>query len=403
MAPADRLQNVCAACHKPLLVVHDLTAVGVEFSPRHLRRRPLRSLWRFWDVLPIGDPTSAISLGEGSTPLLRCKPHGPFAGFDALYVKDESQNPTGSFKARGMSVAVTRALALGAPALVLPSAGNAGGAAAAYAARAGLPCHVFMPVDTPTANIVETVDAGASVWLVRGLIDECGAIARATAERHGWFDVSTLKEPFRLEGKKTMGYELALDLADTEGVDGVSLPDVIVYPAGGGTGLIGMWKAFEEMETLGWFEAHEKPRLVLVQAEGCCPIVRAFEHGDDQAKPFPGAATVASGLRVPSAIGDFLMLRAVRESGGTAVAVTDDELLEGARELASFQGISACPEGGAAWKATQKLFRSGWLQPSDRVVVFNTASGSKYVDPSRRPRLPVLDPSDPSTIDLVLS
>jgi threonine synthase len=393
---------VCESCQKPLFVLYELAAVGVDFLPRYLRRRSLRSLWRFWDVLPIADPMGAISLGEGLTPLVPCRRTGPFARFERLYVKDESLNPTGSFKARGMSVAITRALAMGTREVALPSAGNAGGAAAAYAARAGLRCHVFMPVDTPRANIVEAHEAGAKVTLVRGLISDCGTIVRAASERYGWFDLSTLKEPFRLEGKKTMAYELALDLADTEqDSEGVSLPDVILYPTGGGTGLIGMWKAFDEMIDLGWIRAGDRPRMVAVQAEGCAPIVRAYERGDDTAKPVPEATTVASGLRVPAAIGDFLMLRAIRESGGTAVTVTDEELLSGARDLARHQGIHACPEGGATWRAAEKLLDAGWLQASDRVVLFNTGTGLKYLETVRLPDLPVLDPSDPNVIDRV--
>ena len=259
-----------------------------------------------------------------------------------LYVKDEALNPTGSFKSRGMSAAITRAKALGAKVVALPSAGNAAGAATYYAARAGMKCYLFMPEDTPPANITESVVGGANVYLVNGLISDCGKLVRQGVERFGWFDLSTLKEPFRIEGKKTMGYELAFDLADARGTAELQLPDVIFYPTGGGTGLIGMWKAFDEMERLGWIGS-ERPRMVSVQAENCAPIVKAFQEGADHAEMFPNASTVAAGLRVPAAIGDFLMLDALRKSHGTAVAVSDADLLDGVKQLSREQGIYACP------------------------------------------------------------
>jgi threonine synthase len=371
-----------------------------SFSPAHVRQRALRSLWRFHEVLPVDGPQEAVSLGEGLTPLVACRPRGPFAAFRNLWIKDEALNPTGSFKARGMSVAVTRAAALGVKTIALPSAGNAAGAAAAYAAQGGLRCVLFMPFDTPPANIVESVVGGAHVFLVDGLISDCGKIVRQCCERWGWFDLSTLKEPFRLEGKKTMGYELAFDMAAVRGTEKLQLPNVILYPTGGGTGLIGMWKAFDEMEQLGWIGS-ERPRMVVVQVDTCAPIVRAYQQGAEHATLFANAATVASGLRVPAAVGDFLMLRAVRASQGTCLTVTDAELLAGVRELARYQGNYACPEGGAVWAAAKKLVASGWMQPTDAIVLFNTGSGLKYNELFPPGKLPVLDPSDAGCVDRV--
>jgi threonine synthase len=288
------------------------------------------------------------------------------------------------------------AKALGAEALALPSAGNAAGAATYYAAKAGLPCYLFVPEDTPPANIIESVVGGAHVYLVNGLISDCGRLVRQGCDRFGWFDLSTLKEPFRVEGKKTMGYELAFDLADSDGR--LQLPDVIFYPTGGGTGLIGMWKAFNEMERLGWIGS-ERPRMVAVQAEGCCPIVNAFHKGADHAPLFENARTCASGLRVPAAVGDFLMLDALRKSHGTAVSVSDRELLEGVEELARWQGVYACPEAGAVWKAAQKLLEDRWLDEGERIVLFNTGTGLKYNHLFEFPDLPQIDHTDPNALD----
>lgn len=396
----NRLQNLCTSCQKPLLVDYDIDSLKSRFTPEHVRRRPIRSMWRFWDVLPVDDPRDAVSLGEGHTPLIRCQRRGAFEPFENLFVKDEAFNPTGSFKARGMSAAVTRAAALGVKTIALPSAGNAAGAATYYAAQAGLKCVLFMPEDTPPANIVEAVVGGAQVYLVNGLISDCGKLVRNGCERFGWFDLSTLKEPFRIEGKKTMGYELAFDIADAFGHHELQLPDVIFYPTGGGTGLIGMWKAFREMQQLGWIGS-ERPRMVVVQAEGCAPIARAFENGADEAELFANAATVASGLRVPAAIGDFLMLNVLRESAGTAVTVSDKELLDGVREVSCQQGIYICPETGAVWKATQKLLEQGWLRASERIVLFNTGSGLKYNHLFPVGDLPVLNHTDPNCLDHV--
>jgi threonine synthase len=366
----DRLVNLCT-CGKPLLARYDL-ARAAESIRREMLPGRVASLWRYAELLPAPDAQSVVTLGEGWTPLLDAPRLGAKIGLSRLYFKDEALNPTGSFKARGMSTAVTMARLLGARALAVPSAGNAAGALAAYAARAGLTSHIFMPADTPLANRVECEYAGASVTLVDGLITKCGAIVAERRQAEGWFDVSTLKEPYRLEGKKTMGYEIAEQF-------GWELPDVVLYPTGGGTGLIGMWKAFDEMEQMGWIGA-KRPRIISVQAEGCAPIVRAFERGADTAEEFPNAHTVASGLRVPKAIGDFLMLAAIRASGGTAVAVSDEALVDGVRLAASTEGIFAAPEGGACVAALLELVSRGDIDRDERVVVFNTGTGAKYLE-----------------------
>jgi threonine synthase len=368
---AAKVQNVCTHCGKPLLARYDLKAAAETLTIESLRARR-GDLWRYAEVLPVADVGNIVSLGEGSTPLVPAPRLGAELGCDALYIKDESGNPTQSFKARGMAVAVSRAKELGVSRLAAPSAGNAAGALAAYAARANIEAYLFMPRDTPRANVIETTFTGAHVRLVEGLITDCGAEVARGKDAEGWFDVSTLKEPYRVEGKKTLGYELAEQL-------GWILPDVIVYPTGGGTGLIGMWKAFAEMEQLGWI-GPERPRMVSVQADGCAPIVTAFESGARFADEFPNAATIASGLRVPKAIGDFLILDALRESDGTAVAVSDAELIRGARDIARLEGIFACPEGGACVPAVRRLVASGAINSADRVVIFNTAAGVKYLD-----------------------
>lgn len=364
-----RLWNLCPGCGKPLLARYDLDAARKKISLDDLSGRP-HSLWRFPELLPIEDPANQVSLGESFTPLFHAVRLGAELGFESLFVKDEGLNPTTSFKARGMAVAVSRAKELGARVLSVPSAGNAAGAMSAYAAKAGLEAHVFMPVDVPAPFVSECRALGAHVTLVEGLITDCGRQAAENVARYGWFDLSTLKEPYRLEGKKTMGYELAEQL-------GWTLPDVIVYPTGGGTGLVGMWKAFDEMERMGWI-GPARPRMVTVQPEGCAPVVRAFEDGEEFAKPWEGAVTVADGLRVPAAVGDFLMLRALRESGGTAVAVPDAEMLEGAGLMGRTEGIFAAPEGGATVAAFRRLRNRGWITDGERVVLFNTGSGHKY-------------------------
>jgi threonine synthase len=396
----NRLQNLCTECQKPLLAHYDLESIKGTFTPDAVRKRPIRSMWRFHDVLPVDDPRDAVSLGEGLTPLLRAIPRGPFEAFQNLFIKDEAFNATGSFKARGMSAAITRAKSLGVSKVALPSAGNAAGAATYYSARAGMTCSLFMPHDTPPANVIESVVGGASVYLVNGLISDCGKLVKQGTDQFGWFDLSTLKEPFRIEGKKTMGYELAFDMADEYGSQELRLPDVILYPTGGGTGLIGMWKAFDEMERLGWIGS-ERPRMVVVQAENCAPIVNAFNAGDEHAPLFENASTVAAGLRVPVAVGDFLMIRALKASQGTAVAITDADLLDGVRELSVHQGVYACPEGGAVWKAAQNLLESGWIKPDENVVLFNTGSGLKYNHLFEKLELPTLDHTDPTCLDSI--
>jgi threonine synthase len=367
----SRLQNLCTACQKPLFPIYDLAAVGRALTRDSLATRE-KSLWRYREVLPLPPNVEPISLGEGGTPLLRAARFGGELELSNLWVKDEAQNPTQSFKARGMAVAVSMAKHLGATKLAVPTAGNAGGALAAYAARAGLEAHIFMPRDTPRANIIECRELGANVVLIDGLITDCGAeIARRKAAE-GWFDMSTLKEPYRVEGKKTLGYELA------EQFDWV-LPDVILYPTGGGTGLIGMWKAFDEMETLGWIGS-ARPRMFSVQASGCAPIVRAFEAGEATAAEFPDAHTCASGLRVPKAVGDFLMLKILRESKGGAVSVDDEEMIRVTREVGSAEGLFVAPEGAACFAALRKLLAAEKIAPEERIVIFNTGSGIKYLD-----------------------
>ena len=368
---ARRLLNLCTECGKPLLVRYDLEQAARSLTKESLLGRRA-DLWRYREVLPVDADENIVSLGEGWTPLLHARALGEQLGFRELYIKDESQNPTQSFKARGMAAAVSMAKELGAQKLAVPSAGNAAGALAAYAARAGLEAFIFMPKDTPRANVIECEQTGAQVTLMDGLITDCGAEVARRKDAEGWFDVSTLKEPYRVEGKKTLGYELAEQL-DWE------LPDVIIYPTGGGTGLIGMWKAFDEMEQMGWIGS-KRPKMVTVQAAGCAPIVRAFEAGKRFADEFPNAQTTASGLRVPRAIGDFLILDAIRASGGTAVAVTDEQLITATREIGAAEGVFCAPEGAACLPALRKLVEAEQVGRDERVVLFNTGAGVKYLE-----------------------
>ncbi|MGD9590178.1 MAG: threonine synthase [Pyrinomonadaceae bacterium] len=366
------VQNLCVECGKPLLVRYDLYRAGQTLTRDSLSSRQ-SSLWRYAEVLPVEDPANIVSFGEGWTPLLKANALARRLPLELnLFIKDEGQNPTQSFKARGMTMAISMANELGVKKVAVPSAGNAAGAMAAYAARAGMEAFIFMPDDTPAANVIECRQTGANVTLVNGLITDCGKIVAERKEAEGWFDVSTLKEPYRVEGKKTMGYELAEQL-------GWRLPDVILYPTGGGTGLIGMWKAFDEMEAMGWI-GPDRPRMVSVQSATCAPIVRAFEAGERFADEFENAATVASGLRVPKAIGDFLILDAVRASGGTAIAVTDEELVAAVGEIGAAEGIFAAPEGAACLPALRKLIERGEVREGDEVVIFNTGSGVKYLE-----------------------
>ncbi len=368
---AQRLQNLCRKCGKPLLVRYDLEQARRSLTKESLGGRRA-DLWRYREVLPVEVEEEIVTLGEGWTPLLQAERLGKQLGLGELYIKDESQNPTQSFKARGMATAVSVAKELGAKKLAVPSAGNAAGALAAYSARAGLECFIFMPKDTPRANVVECEQTGAHVTLMDGLITDCGAEVARRKETEGWFDVSTLKEPYRIEGKKTLGYELAEQLD-------WKLPDVIIYPTGGGTGLIGMWKAFDEMERMGWLGT-ARPRMITVQAAGCAPIVQAFDEGKRFADEFPNASTVASGLRVPKAIGDFLILDALRESGGTAIAVTDEELIDATSEIGAAEGIFCAPEGAACLPALKKLIAAGQVKLDEQVVLFNTGAGVKYLE-----------------------
>jgi threonine synthase len=360
------LQNLCPACHSPLLARYDLQAARLTFGLGAFRER-VRTMWRYEEVLP---PAPAVTLGEGMTPLVHACRLGEQIGLTRLLIKDEGMNPTASFKARGLSAAVTMAKALGAKTVALPTAGNAGGAAAAYAAKAGLGCVIAMPSDTPNANIVESRAFGADVRLIDGLISDCGRFIAANAANEGWFEVSTLKEPYRIEGKKTMGYELWEEF-------GGELPGVIVYPTGGGVGLIGMWKAFEELEAMGYI-GRERPRMIAAQAAGCAPIVKAFEARRDSSEFWNDAATVASGLRVPKPLGDFLILADVYQSHGEAIAATDDEMLAACRKMAALEGIFAAPEGGAGLVAIEKLVGQKKIQHDETVVLFNTGSGYKY-------------------------
>jgi threonine synthase len=381
---ADEIHNVCPACGKVLLARYDLERARAVL-PREALNGRVASLWRYAELLPVRDPVNRVTLGEGWTPLLSAERLGERLGCSRLLVKDEGVNPTGSFKARGMAVAVSRAKELGCQALATPSAGNAGSAMSAYAARAGLDAYVFMPVDAPRVNQELCVAYGAQLFLVRGLISDCGAIVRRESPARGWFDVSTLREPYRAEGKKTMGYELAEQL-------GWRLPDAIVYPTGGGTGIVGMWKAFDEMEKLGWIGSR-RPRMISVQAEGCAPIVRAFQEGQRHATPWQGAETIAAGLRVPAAIGDYLMLDAIRQSGGTAIAVSDDEIRAAMLETTRATGIFVSTDAAATVAGLRRLIESGEVDRHEEIVLFSTGSGLLNADlvPVDRP---VLDPAD---------
>ena len=356
---------------KPLLARYDLDAARATLTPNSMRGR-VPSMWRYREVLPLSDSSKIISLGEGWTPLVPAQRLASSLGMHRLFVKDEGINPTGSFKARGLSAAISRAHELGKRQFTMPSAGNAAGAMSAYAAARGLEAHVFMPKDAPEANIAECLAFGADVELVDGYITDAGARSAEAAEANDWFDVSTLREPYRVEGKKTMGYEIVEQL-------GYEVPDVIIYPTGGGTGIVGIWKALDEMEALGWL-GRERPRMISAQAEGCAPIAAAFDAGLEFAEPFANPSTLAAGMRVPAAIGDFLILRALRESGGTAVTVTDAEMVAGVRELASMEGIFAAPEGGATLAALRKLLDGGSIDPAERVVLLNTGNAYKYLD-----------------------
>ncbi len=368
---ANKLYNLCTSCGKPLLVRYDLAKAAETLTKESLKNR-VSSLWRYREVLPVVHDENIVSLGEGWTPLLHAKRLGAQVELPHLFIKDESPNPTGSFKARGQTTAISMAKELGVTKLAIPTAGNAGGAMAAFAAAAGIPAFVFMPRDTPAANRIECQQLGAEVTLIDGLITDCGAEVGRRKEAEGWFDVSTLKEPYRIEGKKTMGYELAEQF-------NWALPDVILYPTGGGTGLIGMWKAFDEMEAMGWIGSM-RPRMYTVQAAGCAPIVRAFDNDWDEAPEFENAHTAASGLRVPKAIGDFIMLDILRKSGGGAISVTDEEMIADTKVVGAAEGLFCAPEGAACFSALKKMLAAGTVSADDRIVLFNTGTGVKYLE-----------------------
>ncbi len=369
---ANKLHNLCVECGKPLLVRYDLAKAAETLTKESLKNRA-ENLWRYKEVLPVESDENIVSFGEGYTPIFEVKRIAATLPVKLnLFIKDESVNPTQSFKARGMSAAISMAKELGVKKVAAPSAGNAGGAMSAYAAKAGIEAHVFMPKDTPKANIIECEQTGAFVTLIDGLINDCGKIVGERKDAEGWFDLSTLKEPYRAEGKKTMGYELAEQF-------GWTLPDVILYPTGGGTGLIGMWKAFDEMEQMGWIDG-KRPRMVSVQSVGCAPIVKAFHEGSRFADEFPNAHTAASGLRVPKAVGDFLIIDALHESNGTAIAVSDESLIAAVKEIGAAEGIFTAPEGAACLPALREMISQNLIGEGESVVIFNTGAGVKYLE-----------------------
>jgi len=370
----DKIQTFCPDCQAPLLARYNVETARRELDRDEFRSRPA-GMWRWRELLPVREQANMIYLGEGDTPLLPLTNLGSDLGLSRLFVKDESLNPTGSFKARGLAAAVSKAKELGVTKVIIPTAGNAGGAMAAYAARGGMQAHIFMPNDTPRANIEESRIAGATVILIDGLISEAAGMAGEKARAEGWFDVSTFKEPYRTEGKKIMGYELAEDF-------GWELPEVIIYPTGGGTGLIGMWKAFKEMEAMGWLENSHRPRMVAVQADGCAPVIKAFHEGLPFCDFWTDAQTLASGLRVPKSFADQIILDDLRESNGNAVAVSDTAIIEAQKRLAYKEGIYAAPEGAATLAGLEQLVKQGWIDPDERVVLFNTGTGLKYIPAS---------------------
>jgi len=375
---SDAVHGVCTKCGKVLFARYDLAALKNAIVPDDFRSRSW-DMWRYRELLPVRDEANVVTLGEGMTPLLRVTDRVSAAlGFHGgrLRIKDEGKNPTGSFKARGMAAAISKAKELGITEVALPSAGNAGSAAAAYAAAAGMTAHVAVPRDVPPMNLVEMRVSGADVLLVDGLIDEAGRVLHERAAERGWFELNTLKEPYRQEGKKTLGFELA----EQGGWGDQCLPDVIVFPTGGGTGIVGMWKAFAELGELGWI-GRKRPKMVVVQSTGCAPLVRAFDQGADHAEPWKDAATIAAGIRVPSAIGDYLVLKAIRESGGTAIAVTDDEIRRGQIAMARETGVYTSPEGAATWAALAPLRQSAFLSGEEDVILFATGAGVKYEPP----------------------
>ena len=381
---ANQIQGICIECGNPLLPRYDLEAINHSIDVKALtKRKP--TMWRYWEFLPIKNKSNIVSLGEGFTPLIRAKRLGKRIGLRNLWIKDEALIPTGTFKARGFTAAVSKAKELGVRSIALPSAGNAAGALAAYGARGGMKVYVFMPEDAPLSNKLESYICGAHVYLVKGLISQAGKIVAEGSKTQGWFNMATFKEPYRDEGKKTMGLEIAEQFEWT-------LPDVIIYPTGGGTGLVGMWKAFEELEEMGWVSP-KKPRMISVQAKGCAPIVKAFQEGKERTEFWEEASTIAAGLRVPKSLADFLVLRALRESKGHALAVSDAEILESVKEMAREEGIFPCPEGAATLAGVKNLLNQGLVDPDEKIVLFNTGSGLKYLELFPLD-LPILNPRE---------
>jgi len=389
---ANQIHGLCIKCQKPLWVRYDLPAIKQELKREHLASRPA-TMWRYAELLPMFDLHKIVSLGETITPLMSTPRLASLFGVRHLHVKDESRLPTGSFKARGMAMAISKAHEFGITSVAAPTAGNAGGAMAAYAARAGMQAHVFMPEDTPSINVKECWLACAKAYRVNGLIDDCGRIVGQGKATKGWFDLSTLKEPYRIEGKKTMGLELAEQMH-------WELPDVILYPTGGGTGLIGMWKAFDELEQLGWLKSSHRPRMISCQSDGCAPIAVAFDRGERFATRFNNAATIASGVRVPAAVGDFMILDAVRASGGTALAVPESSIRPWMQKTNSLEGLPICPETAVCFSALDILLKRGAIQPHEKIVVFNTAGAQKYPEAidEQIPRLDITQPIDWNSI-----
>ncbi|MCZ6535153.1 MAG: threonine synthase [Chloroflexi bacterium] len=363
--------RTCPNCGKVLFARYDLPSLKREVN-REVFKGRRSDMWRFYEMMPVLEEGNVVSLGEGGTPLLHAKNLGRKLGLKNLYIKDEGLNPTGSFKARGLSAAVSKAKEVGQTRLTMPTAGNAGGALAAYAARGGLEAHVFMPKDAPEANKKECQVLGSNLTLVDGLIGDAGRLSQEKAQKEGLFDISTLREPYRAEGKKTMALELAMDL-------GWRTPDAIIYPTGGGTGIVGMWKAFEELRELGWIDSPQ-PKFVSVQAEGCQPIVKAFHEGSNESEPWPNASTEAAGLRVPSVFADYIILRVLRETGGTAIAVSDSDMVKAMSEMGAAEGVFACPEGAATLVGLKRLLDQSFFQGSETIILMNTGSGLKYLD-----------------------
>jgi len=389
---ADELHTTCPKCGKVLFARYDLKTARAQLNREALARRR-RGMWRWFEIMPVRDPACVVTLGEGDTPLLPAGRLGEALGSDKLWIKDEGLNPTGSFKARGLSAAVSKAKELGVTVIAIPSAGNAASALAAYGARAGMRVYQFMPQDVPEMMRKESHQYGAHACLVRGLINDAGRLVREGAKRRGWHDVSTLREPYRQEGEKTMGIELAEHF-------GWTLPDAVIYPTGGGSGLVGVWKAFDELEQLGWI-GPKRPKMIVVQAEGCAPIVRAYQANQRHAELFADARTIAPGIRVPVAIGDYLVLDTVRASEGIAVAVSDDEIARDMREMARLAGVFASPEGAATLSAYKRLRASGFLSPEDVTVLFNCGSAFKNAELIRSPALTVIEPDDPAWLEKI--